>query len=102
MGAAIIESRALYEAMLYGHWIVFVLGPVILFKCGHPIAGGVVMLLATMMPLAGQAWFTDSDAYGLAFLLFLEAPIALLVLLVGLAIGLPRIYRRLMWRSECE
>lgn len=92
MNPTMIQSWPLYEAMLYSHWVVYFVGLILMFKYGHPIAGGFIMLLAALMPLTGQAWFTDSEAPGLAFLLFIEGPPAAIVFIVGLAIGLSRFY----------
>jgi hypothetical protein len=78
-------SWPLYYAMLYAHWVLFAFAPIVLFRAGWHVTGGVIMLLSTLMPIAGQVWFTDSDAPGLAFLLMIEAPIAGLVLQVGIA-----------------
>ncbi len=96
-------SWPLYYTMLIGHWVLFFLAPILLFKARHPIIGGAVMLASTMMPIAGQDLFTDSDSPGLAFLLFFEFPVACVVFIVGLMIGLPRLwaaYRRTLRRVD--
>lgn len=81
----IVASWPLFYAMLYSHWVILVFAPILLFRAGWYVTGGIIMLLSTLMPLAGQVWFTDSDAPGLAFLLMIEAPAAILVLLAGIA-----------------
>mgnify|MGYP000747650313 CR=1 FL=1 len=88
MDATIIESWPLFQAMFWSHWLFYVGGPIVLFRSGHPVAGGIVMLIASIMPLAGQAWFTNSDAVGLGFLLMLEFPIAALVFAIGAIVAL--------------
>ena len=81
-----VASWPLFYAMLCLHWVIFVFAPILLFRAGWHVMGGVIMLLSTLMPLAGQVWFTDSDAPGLAFLLMIEAPAGMLVLLAGVAV----------------
>lgn len=88
------SSWPMYYAMLYGHWVIFIFAPVALFKAGWPVTGGLVMLLSTLMPIAGQVWFTDSDAPGLVFLLILELPMAAMVLLAGIAMQLTALLNR--------
>ena len=80
--------------MLYSHWAIFIVSPIVLFKVGWPITGGVVMLLSTLMPIVGQVWFTDSDAPGLVFLLMIEAPIAAFVLFVAIAMKVSRLIQK--------
>ena len=77
-------SWPMYYAMLYAHWAIFIVAPIALFRAGWPVTGGLIMLLSTLMPIAGQVWFTDSDAPGFAFLLMMEVPIAALVLVAGI------------------
>ena len=79
-------SWPMYYAMLYAHWAIFIVAPIAMFRAGWPVTGGLIMLLSTLMPIAGQVWFTDSDAPGLAFLLMMEVPIAALVLVAGIAV----------------
>lgn len=90
----IASSWPMYYAMLYGHWAMFIFAPVALFKAGWPVTGGLVMLLSTLMPIAGQVWFTDSDAPGLLLLLIIELPMAAMVLLAGTAMQLSALLRR--------
>jgi hypothetical protein len=85
-------SWPLYYTMLVGHFVLFFVAPIVLFRFRCPIIGGVIMLASTMMPIAGQALFTDSDSAGLAFLLLFEFPVACIVFVAGLIIGLRRIW----------
>lgn len=91
----LVNSPALYFAILLLHFVAYLTAPVVLFRRGWPIAAGVAMLVSALLPIAGQVWFTDSDAPGLAFLLMLEAPPALLVLAVGIGITATRTIKRL-------
>jgi hypothetical protein len=76
----------MFDAMIIAHSVIFIFAPILLFRAGWPLSGGVIMALSTLMPIAGQVWFTDSDSPGLGFLLLMELPIAGLVLLAGLVI----------------
>jgi hypothetical protein len=76
--------------MLISHWVVFLCAPIVLFRAGWPITGGIVMLTSTLMPIIGQILFTDSDAPGLLFLLMMEVPIAGFALVVAFAMKLSR------------
>ena len=93
-------SWPLYYAMLYAHWVLFLVAPIALFRLGWFATGGLVMLIATLMPIAGQTWFTDSDAPGLGLLLMVELPIAALVLLAGIGMSVARLVRR--WRATSD
>ena len=88
--AAITESWTLFYVTLASHFLLFFGAPVVLFKLRWPVAGGLAMLLSTLLPIAGQTWFTDSDAPGLAFLLMLEFPLAVLILAVGICVSIHR------------
>ena len=91
----IAVSWPMYYAMLYAHWVIFIFAPIALFRAGWPVTGGLIMALSTLMPIAGQVWFTDSDAPGLVFLLMMEVPIAALALLAGIAMKVtPLVDRR--------
>ena len=81
-----VASWPLFYAMLCLHWVIFVFAPILLFRAGWHVMGGVIKLLSTLMPLAGQVWFTNSDAPGLVFLLMIEVPVGMLVLLAGVAV----------------
>jgi hypothetical protein len=71
------------------------LAPILLFRAGWPIAGGLAMIVASLMPLAGQIWFTDSDAPGLGLLLMLEFPPGCIVTIVGIGMTITRLIKRL-------
>ncbi len=86
----IYESTTLYLLTLLAHFALFLIVPVILFRNGWPVFAGIVMMASTLLPLAGQTWFTDSEMPGLAFLLMFEAPIALLVFVAGVAVSITR------------
>ena len=87
-------SWPMYYAMLYAHWAIFIVAPIALFRAGWPVTGGLIMLLSTLMPIAGQVWFTNSDAPGLVFLLMMEVPIAAVVLVVGIAMKVTALISR--------
>ena len=90
----IAVSWPIFYAILYAHWAIFIVAPIALFRAGWPVSGGLFMLLSTLMPIAGQVWFTDSDAPGLAFLLMIELPIAALVLLAAIAMQVTALLNR--------
>ena len=82
----IAVSWPIFYAILYAHWAIFIVAPIALFRAGWPVSGGLIMLLSTLMPIAGQVWFTNSDAPGLVFLLMIEVTVGMLVLLAGVAV----------------
>ena len=86
----IYESTNLYLLTLLGHFALFLMVPVILFRSGWPVLAGIVMMASTLLPIAGQTWFTDSEMPGLAFLLMFEAPISLLVFVAGVVVSITR------------
>jgi hypothetical protein len=86
----IIESWPLYNLTLVAHLVMYMAAPVWLFKRGWPITGGVVMAVSTILPIAGQTWFTDSESPAFGLLIMVELPFALLVVLVGIAISIAR------------
>jgi hypothetical protein len=94
----IVQSWPLYTTILWAHWVIYLGGPIVLFWAGWPILGGLVMLAATVMPVAGQIWFTDSEAPGLGFLMILEVPPAILVLLIGVGLSTTKLVRKLRTR----
>lgn len=89
----ILESWALYNLTLLVHFLLYVAAPIILFKRGWPIAGGLVMVASTVLPIGGQTWFTDSDFPGFGLLLMMELPLATLVLLTGSVVSASRLLR---------
>ena len=89
----IVMNQPLFWAMLFAHWAIFIFAPIVLFRAGWPVSGGVIMLLSTLMPIAGQVWFTDSDAPGLGLLLMVEVLIAGFVLLAGITMSVTAIVR---------
>lgn len=80
----IVDSPALAFGLLYLHWIIYFLAPVLLFPRGRPVTGALLMVGAALMPMMGQAWFTDSGAAGFGVLLLFELPVALGVLILAL------------------
>lgn len=99
----IADSWALYNITLLMHVLLYFGGPVLLFRSGWPVAGGVVMLASTILPLAAQTWFTDSDVPGFAFLLMVEVPLALLALIAGCILSIVRlVIQRRRMKAESE
>jgi hypothetical protein len=86
----IYDSASLYLLVLIAHFAVFVIVPVVLFRAGWPTLAGIVMVISTLLPIAGQTWLTDSEMPGAALLLMFEAPVALIVLVAGLAVSIRR------------
>ncbi|HEX7819347.1 MAG TPA: hypothetical protein VF463_01870 [Sphingobium sp.] len=86
----IVESWSLYNLILVAHLVLYIGAPIWLFKQGWPILGGVVMVGSTILPIAGQTWFTDSESPAFGLLIMVELPFALIVLLVGTGISLAR------------
>ena len=91
----IYESTNLYLLVLLAHFALFLIVPVILFRKGRPVLASIVMMASTLLPIAGQACFTDSDMPGSGFLLLVEAPIALLVFIAGVAVSITQLCSRL-------
>lgn len=92
----IVESWTLYNLTLLVHFVLYLAAPILLFKRGWPVAGGLVMVASTILPISGQTWFTDSDSPAFGFLLMVELPLAVLVLLTGLAMSASRFLK--WWR----
>lgn len=96
MMPVIVESWALYNLTLLVHLFLYLAAPTLLFKRGWPIVGGLVMVASTILPIGGQTWFTESDSPGFGLLLMVELPLAVLVLLIGVAISASRSLKE--WR----
>jgi hypothetical protein len=90
MMPVIMESWPLYNLMLVDHLVLYMAAPIWLFKRGWSIIGGLVMVSSTILPIAGQTWFTDSDSPAFGLLIMLELPFAAIVLLVGIGISVAR------------
>lgn len=88
------ESWALYNLTLITHLILYIAAPLFLFKRGWPIAGGLVMVASTILPIGGQTWFTDSESPAFGLLLMVELPLALVVLLIGVAVTSSRVMKK--------
>jgi hypothetical protein len=91
----IVENYALCDALLFLHSVLLIGGPIVLFRRGWPIAGGLVSLAATILPIAGQTWFTDSESPGLGLLFMVEVPCAFAILVAGVCLTTARLIRRL-------
>jgi len=90
----IMDSSALYYLTVLTHFGLYIIAPIWLFVRGWPIVGGVVMLASTILPIAGQIWFTNSEMPGFGLLLVVEFPLALMVLLIGVVVTLSRWFTR--------
>lgn len=90
----IVNSMALFYAIFLLHFFLLVGGPILLFRRGRFITGGVVALASTPLPILGQTWFTDSDSPALGALLMVEVPLAAIVLIVGITFSVTRLIRR--------
>ena len=62
---------------------LYLLAGIAFLRRRWPIRAGLAMALVSFFPLLWQAWFTDSEAPGFAFLLMLMLPPALLVMVIG-------------------
>lgn len=77
---------------------IYLIGGIWLLIKERPIRAGLVMMLASFIPLAWQLMFTETDAKGFALLLLLMLPPALGIILAGLVW---RAYRTLeRWRGS--
>jgi hypothetical protein len=76
--------------MFWGHFVLYIAGPIWAFSRGRYVLAGLAMLLASLMPIAGQVWFTDSDSPALGLLLLFEAPLAFVAIALGLAFHISR------------
>lgn len=74
---------------------IYLIGGIWLLAKGRPVRAGLVMTLASLIPLTWQLNFTDSDAKGFALLLLLMLPPALGVIVVGLVWSAYRATERL-------
>jgi hypothetical protein len=83
----IADSPPLFLATFFLHFLLFVGAPMVLFRRGWPISGALISLASTLLPIGCQTWFTDSDSPGLSFLLMLELPIALLILVAAVVMA---------------
>jgi hypothetical protein len=61
---------------------------------GRLIRGGLGMMVASLLPLFWQVYFTDSESPGFVMLLVFTFPPGLLVLLIGLAMAIVRFWKR--------
>ena len=77
--------------------VLYVLVPLFLLIKRWPLRAGLAMLVVTLLPVLWQAWFTDSDAPGFVFLLFMMIPIPLGIIAIGL---LYAFYRTFLERSR--
>lgn len=75
-------------------WVLYVLVPAFLLIKGRPLRAGLAMLVITFLPLFWQVWFTDSDAPGFVFLLFIMIPVPLGIIMIGLLWALYRAIRQ--------
>ncbi len=90
----IFESYPLFYAVFLLHYVLLIGAPVLLFRSGWPVTGGLISLASTVLPIAGQTWFTDSDMPGCGLLLMVEAPLAFLVLLIGVGLSATKLVQR--------
>jgi len=70
--------------------VLYLVVPWPLLIKGWPLRAGLGMLLAALLPLTWQGLFSDSDAPGFGIMLLLTAPIPLVLIAVGIAMGFYR------------
>ena len=94
VGLFIVDSGPLYAATLLLHVVLYFIAPIFFFSRRLPFLAGVTMVIATVLPILGQASFTDSDMPGSALLLLVEAPIAIMVFGIGVVQSVKQRIRR--------
>ncbi|MDQ3520085.1 MAG: hypothetical protein M3466_16995 [Gemmatimonadota bacterium] len=78
---------------------IYLIGGIWLLIKGRPIRAGLVMTLASLIPLAWQLNFTESDAKGFGLLLLLMLPPASGIILAGLVWRTYRTLERWSWSA---